>query len=237
MKKIIKKMLLILLVPPIWVTIFTGLYMYISSIITDKQHERAIQEYIEAVNNMSDEEIDGILDHAKIYNKEFAKKHRNSLGRSLFVEEEKAYASLLSVPETDVIAYIEIPAINVRLPIYHYADDDSQDKGCGHWEATSLPVGEKGSHSFLCAHRSMDTAKMFRNLDKLSEGDTFTVNVLNQSFVYEVVHIQVVEPQPTEQEILDNMTIEEDKDYCTLMTCTPYFIDSHRLLVRGKRIE
>lgn len=211
------------------------LYRPVSIFFSDRQHEQAIQSYIEAVNNMSDEEIDAILLQAKMYNEELAANHRHVL-TYLSEGQSQNYPSQLSVPDTDVIAYIEIPSIKVRLPIYHYATDDVLDMGCGHYEVSSLPFGGSSLHSFLCAHRALSTATMFEHLDALSEGDTFTVTVLNQALTYEVDHIQVVEAAIT-QKLVNDLVIDKGKDYCTLMTCEPYGQTTHRLLVRGQRID
>ena len=138
---------------------------------------------------------------------------------------------LLNVDGNGVMGYIEIPSIRVSLPIYHGTSDVVLQAGIGHTEWSSLPVGGEGSHCVLPGHRGLPSAKLFTNLDKLVEGDTFTLHVLNEVLTYEVDQILVVEPQETEA-----LQIVPGKDYCTLVTCTPYGINSHRLLVRGHRV-
>lgn len=147
-------------------------------------------------------------------------------------EERKEYESLLNVSENGIIGYIEIPVINCSLPIYHGTDETVLQIAVGHIEGSSLPVGGLGTHCVLSGHRGLPSAKLFTNLDKLSEKDTFYIRVLNETLTYEVDQIRIVEPHEVEA-----LEIEPGKDYCTLVTCTPYGINTHRLLVRGHRIN
>ena len=130
------------------------------------------------------------------------------------------------------MGYIRIPKIDVMLPIYHGTEERILQTSIGHLEETSLPVGGSSTHSMLSGHRGLPSARLFTDLDKLREGDTFTMTVLNETLTYEVDHIWIVEPSD-----LSHLTIEEGKDYCTLITCTPYGINTHRLLVRAHRID
>ena len=130
------------------------------------------------------------------------------------------------------MGYIEIPAIHVSLPIYHGTDEATLQIASGHIAGSSLPVGGENTHAAVSGHTGLPSARLFTDLDKLSEGDTFTITVLNQSLTYEVDQIRTVLPEDTSE-----LAFVEGADYCTLQTCTPYGINTHRLLVRGKRIE
>lgn len=131
-----------------------------------------------------------------------------------------------------MIGYIEIPNVNITLPVYHGTNDDVLQIAVGHLDWTSLPVGGTSTHCVLSGHRGLPSAKLFTNLDQVKEGDTFVVRVLDEVLTYEVDQIRIVEPAA-----VDDLMIENGKDYCTLVTCTPYGVNSHRLLVRGHRVE
>ena len=147
-------------------------------------------------------------------------------------EEEEAYNQLLNIGSSGIMSYIEIPKINCSLPICHGVDEQSLKTSVGHLAGTSLPVGGQGSHCVLSGHRGLPSARLFTDLDKLEEGDVFRIQTLDRVLTYEVDQIQVVEPSDlTKLKIIDGM------DYCTLVTCTPYGINTHRLLVRGRRVE
>lgn len=148
-------------------------------------------------------------------------------------EEEKAeYESMLNVDSNGIMGYVEIPKINCSLPIYHGTTASVLQTAIGHLEWTSLPVGGESTHCVLSGHRGLPSAKLFTNLDKLNEGDIFMLRVMDEVLTYEVDQILIVEPQQVEA-----LRIVEGQDYCTLVTCTPYGINTHRLLVRGHRIE
>lgn len=142
------------------------------------------------------------------------------------------YESLLNISADGVMGYIDIPKINCTLPIYHGTDASVLQIAVGHIAGTSLPVGGESSHCVLSGHRGLPSAKLFSNLDKLVEGDTFLLRVLDEILTYEVDQIHIVEPHE-----VSDLDIEEGKDYCTLVTCTPYGVNSHRLLVRARRID
>ena len=147
-------------------------------------------------------------------------------------EQKKQYEQLLNVSGDGIMGYIEIPSINCSLPIYHGTQESVLQIAVGHIEWSSLPVGGASSHCVVSGHRGLPSAKLFTNLDELSKGDTFMLRVLDEVLTYEVDQILIVEPQET-----GALQIEEGKDYCTLVTCTPYGINTHRLLVRGHRID
>lgn len=190
---------------------------------------RAVMTYAESVADMNKEEYERILDEARIYNAELAER---GINWKLSDEEREAYMSQLDIGGNGIMGYIRIQKIDVMLPIYHGTEEGILQTSIGHLEETSLPVGGSSTHSMLSGHRGLPSARLFTDLDKLREGDTFTMTVLNETLTYEVDHIWIVEPSD-----LSHLTIEEGKDYCTLITCTPYGINTHRLLVRAHRIE
>ena len=152
--------------------------------------------------------------------------------QALSEEEKEAYDALLDISGTGVMGYIEIPTVNISLPVYHGTEDAVLQIAVGHLEWSSLPVGGESTHCVLSGHRGLPSAKLFTNLDKLVAGDKFIMRVLDEVLTYEVDQILIVEPTD-----VSTLIIEAGKDLCTLVTCTPYGINSHRLLVRGHRIE
>lgn len=205
------------------------LYPTLSDYWNSFHQSKAISLYSETVANMDEEEYDRILEEAYEYNRHISE---TGINWSLTDEEREEYSQMLKVDETSAMGYIDIPKIDCKLTIYHGTDENVLRTGIGHMEGTSLPVGGNGSHCVLSGHRGLPTAKLFTDLDKLVEGDTFTITVLNETFTYEVDQIRVVEPTDlTEFQIIDG------EDYCTLVTCTPYGVNTHRLLVRGHRVE
>ena len=148
-------------------------------------------------------------------------------------EEDLAeYEALLNIAGSGVMGYIEIPELKVSLPVYHGVDEGVLQIAVGHIPGTSLPTGGKGTHRVLSGHRGLPSAKLFTNLDQLREGDIFMLRILDETLTYEVDQILIVEPHEVEA-----LAIDPNEDYCTLVTCTPYGINTHRLLVRGHRVE
>ena len=188
---------------------------------------RAIATYAEQTASMSNDEYKRVWDEAVAYNQQWRGDHFK-----LSPAEQKKYESLLDIGGTGIMGYIEIPTIHVNLPIYHGTEDSVLQIATGHLEWTSLPVGGESTHCVLSGHRGLPSAKLFTNLDQLHEGDTFTLHILNEIVAYEVDQIRIVKPENTE-----DLLIVDGQDYCTLVTCTPYGINTHRLLVRGHRIE
>ena len=190
---------------------------------------RAIAAYVETVDAMSQEEIDEILNAAREYNERLW--HRQN--RWVLSEEEQAeYESLLDVSGNGIMGYINIPVIGVNLPIYHGTEESVLQVATGHLSATSLPVGGPGTHAAVSGHRGLPSARLFTDLDQLKVGDIFTVSVLNEVYTYQIEQIVTVVPEDTSQ-----MNLYQGEDLCTLQTCTPYGVNSHRLLLRGRRIE
>ena len=205
------------------------LYPTVSDYWNSFHQTKAITTYAENVAALDSASYEALWEAARAYNREL-------LGRNngyILSEEQKAeYERLLDVSGVGVMGYIEIPEIDVSLPIYHGAEDSVLQVAIGHLEWSSLPVGGESTHCVLSGHRGLPSAKLFTNLDKLREGDTFLLRVLDEILTYEVDQILIVEPRDTAA-----LEIVEGEDYCTLVTCTPYGINTHRLLVRGHRID
>ena len=189
---------------------------------------RAVAAYASVIADMSHEEDDKILNEATEYNKQIAE---TGVRWHMSDEEIQEYNSILDVTGTGIMAYIDIPKIHVQLPIYHGTDDTILQIAVGHITGSSLPVGGETSHCIVSGHRGLPSAKLFSDLDELVVGDLWTVNVLDQTLTYEVDQIRVVLPTD-----LKFLKMEGGKDYCTLVTCTPYGVNTHRLLVRGHRV-
>ncbi len=196
-------------------------YPFVRSQILEYQARGEISNYEKAVENESPEQLGGMLEQAKQYNE--------ALQRGDAVS-SAAYDDLLAV--TDAIGYLEIPKLGIYLPIYHGLEDEVLQKGIGHIPSTSLPVGGPSTHCVLSGHSGLPAARILTELDRLDEGDRFYLHVLDQTLAYAVDQISVVLPDDTSM-----IQIEEGKDYVTLLTCTPYGINTHRLLVRGERTE
>lgn len=205
------------------------LYPTVSDYWNSFHQSRAIASYAEQVAKIDPDTYKQLWADAQAYNRSLIGK----VGRYDMTDEERAkYESLLNVSGNGIIGYIEIPSINCSLPIYHGTDEAILQIAVGHIEGTSLPVGGSGTHCVISGHRGLPSARLFTDLDKMVEGDTFMMRVLDETLTYEVDQIRIVLPDE-----MDDLEIEEGKDYCTLVTCTPYGINSHRLLVRGHRVE
>lgn len=205
------------------------LYPTISDYWNSFHQTRAVATYTEQVAQLDDDEYEKIWQAAEEYNERLLERSNEFY---LSDEQKAEYEAMLNVADNGVIGYIEIPVIDCLLPVYHGTEDVVLQIAIGHLEWSSLPVGGENTHTVLSGHRGLPSAKLFTNLDKLVEGDVFMLNVLDEVLTYEVDQILIVEPDQ-----LDDLKIEEGQDYCTLMTCTPYGINSHRLLVRGHRID
>ena len=213
--------------------LLTGLSLLLYPTVSDYWNSfhqtRAIATYAENVAIMDQEQYDEIWAAAKAYNASLAERDNAFL---LSDEQKEEYTRLLDVSGLGIMGYIEIPEIDVSLPIYHGTEESVLQIAVGHLEWSSLPVGGESTHCVLSGHRGLPSAKLFTNLDKLQTGDIFMLRILDDLLTYEVDQILIVEPQET-----GALRIEEGKDYCTLVTCTPYGINTHRLLVRGHRID
>ena len=204
------------------------LYPTVSDAINRRHQSYAVSNYTQQVDSMTAADYSVWFDAADRFNAAIAADPEALYHPDRF----PAYDATLDITGTGIMGYITIPRINVELPIYHGTDDSVLQIAAGHLEGTSLPVGGASTHAVISAHRGLPSAKLFTNLDQLEVGDTFTITVLDRVLTYEVDKISIVLPTET-----DELKIAEGKDYVTLMTCTPYGINTHRLLVRGRRIE
>ncbi len=205
------------------------LYPSISDYWNELHQSKAIAQYAQEVADIDNELYDQLWAEARAYNQSLpAREDRYAMT----AREREEYEGLLSVSGGVVMGYIEIPTIGCSLPIYHGTDEAVLQVAVGHIEGTSLPTGGAGTHCALSGHRGLPSARLFTDLDKLTEGDDFLLRILDETLTYEVDQILIVEPQE-----LDALEIDPNQDYCTLVTCTPYGVNSHRLLVRGHRVE
>ena len=226
MKRKLSTMLLILV-------FFAGLSLLLYPSLSDYWNSfhasQAVATYSEEVRNLNADKYDRLIGEAREYNVALPGRYK-----AFFLSESdrSTYNALLDVNGTGVMGYIEIPTIQISLPIYHGTEDEVLQIAVGHLDWSSLPVGGEGTHCVLSGHRGLPSAKLFTNLDKLVAGDKFVIRVLDEVMTYEVDQILIVEPND-----LSALAIEKGKDLCTLVTCTPYGVNSHRLLVRGHRVE
>lgn len=204
-------------------------YPTVSNLWNQAHQSRAIATYSKQVEKLDDSENKKMLKAARKYNKSLLKKSDHW---KLSKKDKKKYESLLDVSGTGIMGYIEVPKIDCSLPIYHGTDEGALQIAIGHLEGSSLPVGGKSTHCVLSGHRGLPSARLFTDLDQMEEGDIFILNILGRKLAYEVDQINVVLPEE-----MSDLEIEEGKDLCTLVTCTPYGINTHRLLVRGHRTE
>ena len=205
------------------------LYPSVSDYWNSFHQSRAIASYAEQVANIDNDIYAQLWEDARAYNQTLVGKENRF---QITDEERETYESLLNVGGNGIIGYIEIAKIGCSLPIYHGTDEGVLQIAVGHIEGTSLPTGGESTHCVVSGHRGLPSAKLFSNLDQLAVGDVFLLRVLDETLTYQVDQILVVEPEDMEP-----LAIFPGEDYCTLVTCTPYGINSHRLLVRGTRIE
>ena len=218
----------ILLVLMLFVGVCGLLYPSVSQYWNSKTQTRAVENYQEILNSLKQEDYDVFFQEADRYNVELSEL-KNPL---LNYRQLDGYNEILNINGNGIMGYVSIPKLGVEIPIYHGISAEVLNVACGHLEGTSLPVGGENTHCVLSAHRGLPHAKLFTDLDKLEVGDTFMLTVLNHTLTYQVDQIKVVRPDE-----IDDVQLVAGKDLCTLLTCTPYGINSHRLLVRGTRIE
>ena len=205
------------------------LYPAFSDFWNSKTQTRAIVDYESVLEHLEPEDYSAIFQQAYDYNKKLSESEVNPL---LYPENFPGYWEALNVTDFGMIGYLKIDRIGVELPVYHGTSAEVLSYGVGHLEGSSLPVGGESTHSVMSAHRGLPSAKLFTDLDRVELGDTFQITVLDQILTYQVDQIRIVYPNE-----IEDLQIEPGKDYCTLFTCTPYGINTHRLLVRGIRIE
>lgn len=204
-------------------------YPTVSNLWNQAHQSRAIATYSEEVEKLDDSENKAMLKAARKYNRSLLKKSDHW---KLSKKDKKKYESLLDVSGTGIMGYIEIPKIDCSLPIYHGTDEGALQIAIGHLEGSSLPVGGKSTHCVLSGHRGLPSARLFTDLDQMEEGDIFILNILGRRLAYKVDQIKVVLPEE-----MSDLEVIEGQDLCTLVTCTPYGINTHRLLVRGHRTK
>ena len=204
------------------------LYPAVSDYWNSKTQSRVIENYESVLEKIEPEDYSHIFEAAYDYNARLFR----SFEPLLYPELVPGYWETLNVTDNNMIGYLKINRIGVELPIYHGTSAEVLNRGVGHLEGSSLPVGGENTHSVMSAHRGLPSAKLFTDLNHVEIGDTFQIIVLDQILTYQVDRIQIIEPDEVE-----DLKIVEGKDYCTLFTCTPYGINTHRLLVRGVRIE
>lgn len=204
-------------------------YPTVSDYWNSFHQSKAVAGYVDKVADLSKADYSKMLSDAESYNKTLDQSVIPDL--NINGEAKEVYNRLLDVTGSGIMAYVEIPKLNTTLPIYHGTDDSVLQVAIGHIPGTSLPIGGKGTHAVISGHRGLPSAKLFTDLDQLVEGDIFYIQVLDQTLTYEVDQILTVTPDD-----VSALTIDPDQDYVTLVTCTPYGVNSHRLLVRGHRI-
>ncbi|WP_408070820.1 class C sortase [Butyrivibrio sp. JL13D10] len=208
-----------------------GIFLYpsVSNYINTKNQSRTVTNYEELMASMTEEDYEQYWTAAKEYNEKIKSRGMNF---NLSDEELAEYHATLDPTGTGVMGHIEIEKIGVDLPIYHDVTESVLQVGIGHIPGSSLPTGTTGTHALLSGHRGLPSAKLFSELDQMIEGDTFLLHIMNQTFAYQVDNIQIVLPEETQ-----SLTIYPNNDYVTLVTCTPYGVNTHRMLVRGKRVD
>lgn len=204
------------------------LYPAFSNFWNSKTQSRAITDYESVLDNLDENDYNAIFERAHAYNKALYETNYPLID----YKNVPGYYDTLRITDNDMIGYLKIDRIGVELPIYHGTSDDVLNRGVGHLEGSSLPIGGENTHSIMSAHRGLPSSKLFTDLDRMEIGDTFQIIILNQVLTYQVDFIKVIEPTD-----VSDLQIIEGGDYCTLFTCTPYGINTHRLLVRGVRIE
>ena len=219
----------ILLVAIFFVGLSVLLYPTLSDFWNEKRQSQAIMNYDKLIEDLAPEDFSDHFKKAEEYNKKLSRMDFPFLG---YKELDSLYKSTLDINGNGMMGYITIEKIKVQLPIYHGTSDEVLNTAVGHLEGSSIPIGGEGRHSVLSAHRGLPSAKLFTNLDELTKGDIFTIKILDRTITYQVDQVLIVLPDE-----VNNLYAEKGEDYCTLVTCTPYGINTHRMLVRGTRIE
>ena len=228
MKPVISKAVTLVLLIGFFLGLLVFLYPAISQYWNSKVQSRVVADYQKMMQSISEEDFTSYFEEAYAYNEALA-----ALDYPLTeYPAVEGYDDILNLSGNGVIGYISIEKLQIDLPVYHGISPEVLNTAAGHMKGSSLPVGGEGTHAVLSAHRGLPTAKLFTDLDKMQVGDTFTITVLGEILTYEVDQVKIVLPNDA-----SDLLIEPGKDYVTLLTCTPYGINTHRLLVRGHRIE
>ena len=223
-----KHIITILFLAGVLVTLCVLLYPAVADVVNSRSQSRVVTSYLDDVAVMDDGSRQAMLEAARAYNKELLRKEN----RFKFSPEEAAQYRRQLDAGRGVMGILIIDKIDVNLPVYHGTDEGVLQIGIGHLQGTSLPVGGTGTHAFITGHRGLPSSKLLSNLDKMAEGDTFALYILGETLTYQVDDIQTVKPED-----VNALGIDIEMDYCTLVTCTPYGVNTHRLLVRGRRTE
>ena len=231
-KEIKEKFIIFLFILMIIVGLSFILYPIISNQINKNHYQKVINTYQQEINDKTAVENDQLLIEARAYNSSLSSTRIVDAFENPNQTNSTEYLSILNVNDNGMMAYISIPKIDVRIPIYHGTSSDVLQKGVGHLEGSSLPVGGNSTHAILSAHRGLPSSRLFTDLDQLKKGDIFYIYVMDEILAYRVDQVLVSEPSEIEA-----LKIVDGKDYVTLVTCTPYAVNTHRLLVRGERIE
>jgi len=229
MKKLLKKFFSVLLVFSIFIGIGLVLYPTVSNLINDVTNKSNYKNYDNTVKTLTSNDKNNLLSKAKEYNRIIASKYFNSSLTEEYKKTSNEYENIMNFGE-GIICYIDIPKINVSLPVYHETVDNVLTKGSAHLKNSSFPLGEKTSHTVISAHSGFPQQKFFDDLDNLKMGDTFSIRVLTNTYYYKVKSINIVNPNDNSK-----LKIIQNKDLVTLVTCYPYSINTHRLLVTGER--
>ena len=233
MRKAIKeKFIILLFILMILLGLGIILYPLISNQLNERYYQKIIGNYQHTVTQKPNSQNEALLQEARVYNDSLTSTHIVDVFQNPNQEISAEYLSILNVNDEGMMGYISIPKIDVRIPIYHGTSAETLQEGVGHFEGSSFPVGGESTHAILSAHRGLPSSRLFTDLDQLKEGDIFYIYVLDEVFAYQVDQILVTEPSET-----DALEIVDGKDYVTLVTCTPYAVNTHRLLVRGERVE
>ena len=208
------------------------MYPLISNVAGEKYRSMVETRYDKAVEKLNTMELIAEKEEAVLYNRTLQGGTGNAFSREALAEAEESYARLLNVRGDGIMGYIQIPKIGVELPIYHGTAEETLDKGVGHLLGTSLPVGGIGTHCVLTGHSGLAGTRMFSDLDQLEKGDVFYLKVLDETHAYMILDINTVLPEDTSK-----LTVDPQRESVTLVTCTPFGVNTHRLLVRGERIE
>lgn len=231
-KEIKEKLTIFLFILMIVVGLGIILYPLISNQLSKMNYQKVIDNYQNTVHQKKNSQNEQFINEARAYNHALTSTNIVDVFQNPKSESSNEYLSILNINNNGMMGYISIPKIDVRIPIYHGTSSDILQKGVGHLEGSSFPVGGENTHAILSAHRGLPSSRLFTDLDQLEEGDVFYIYILDQVFAYQVNQVLVTEPSET-----DALRIVDGKDYVTLVTCTPYAINTHRLLVRGERIE
>ncbi len=226
---------LLLIISIIFIILGVGIFLYpsISNYLAEKNHIDIIRNYDDLIVKIDEEKINDEKEKAKIYNENLSGDPVHDpfvIGSGYALPEN--YKEVLNVGDDGVMGYVDIPKISVYLPIYHGTSDEVLEKGVGHIQNTSVPIGGKSTHSVLTGHTGLPNAELFTRLDELGIGDIFYIHVLDDVLTYKVFETKVILPDK-----IDELQILNGKDYVTLVTCTPYGVNSHRLLVKAERVE